>query len=117
VIKGLKDILILILAAMTLIVSLIFLPWSELGFNGNFPGWLSSIMQHLGVAGFVEAKFNGLAQHPQLMEAIRSDHAPDNLNDYAYALFLFLAMTAAAIAIVLIGKEDNSEKTVLQAKK
>jgi hypothetical protein len=51
------------------------------------------------------------------MEFIKSDHAPDNLSDYAYALFLFLAMTAAAIAIVLIGKEDNSEKTVLQAKK
>jgi hypothetical protein len=113
VIKGPKDILILILAAMTLIVSLIFLPWSELGFNGNFPNWLSGVMKHIGVADF----FNSLAHHNKLMDMIKSDHAPDNLGDYAYALFLFLAMTAAAIAIILIGKEDNSEKTVLQVKK
>lgn len=116
-IKGPKDILILLLAITTLVISLVFLPWSELGFNGNFPNWLTDLMQHIGVAGFIEAKFNALANHQGLMQVIKSDHAPDNLSDYAYALFLFLAMSAAAIAIILIGKEDNAEKTVLEAKK
>ena len=116
-IKSPKDILILLLSAVTLIVALIFLPWSELGFNGNFPGWLTEVMQHLGIAGFVEAKFNALAQHPQLMSIVKRDHTMDNVNDYAYALFLFLAMCAGAIAVILIGKEDNTEKTVLEAKK
>ena len=112
-IKGVKDIVILLLAVMCLAVSLIFLPWSELGFNGNFPNWLSGIMDFVGISGF----FNSLGHHDKLMAMVKSDHATDNINDYAYALFLFLAMTAAAIAIILIGKEDNSEKTVLQPKK
>ena len=112
-IKGPKDILILILAALCFGVSLIFLPWAELNFTGNFPTWLSGIMNQLGVNTF----FAGLAQHNQLMEILKSNHASGNWGDYAYSLFLFLAITASAIAIVLIGKEDNSEKTLLEAKK
>jgi hypothetical protein len=116
-IKGPKDILIVLLAAATLIVGLIFLPWSELGFSGKFPDWLNDLMQHLGIANFVISTFNSLAQHQQLMDFIKSDHAADNIGDYAYAFFLFFAMSAAAIAIILVGKEDNTEKTVLEAKK
>ncbi len=96
-----------------MVVSLIFLPWSELSFTGNFPSWLAGVMHYTGIAKF----FAGLANSEKLMQIIKLDHAPDKLGDYAYALFLFVAMTAAAIAIILIGKEDNSEKTVLEIKK
>lgn len=116
-IKGPKDILIIILALATLTVAAIFLPWSELGFNGNFPDWLKDLLQHLGIADLVINNFNSLAQHKQLMGIIKSDHAVDKMGDYAYALFLFLAMSAASIAIILVGKEENAEKTVLEAKK
>jgi hypothetical protein len=117
VIKGPKDILVLILGVTTLVVGFVFMPWSELGFNGNFPSWLNDLMQHLGIAKLVTANFNSLAQHQPLMDMIRSDHASDNMGDYAYALFLFLAISAASLAIILIGREENTEKTVLEAKK
>lgn len=112
-IKGPKDILILILAAMCLVVSLVFLPWSELNFTGNFPDWLSGVMDHFGI----NHRFTELAANKTLMDVVTAKDVQNHLGDYAYSLFLFIAMTAAAVAIVLIGKEDNSEKTVLQAKK
>jgi hypothetical protein len=111
--KGPKDILILILAALCLGVSLVFMPWCELNFTGNFPDWLNGVTSHFGIDKF----FAGLSAHNKLMEIIKSCHAPSNLGDYAYSLFLFGAMTVAAVAIILIGKEENSEKTVLEAKK
>ncbi len=89
------------------------MPWSELNFTGNFPGWLSGVMGHFGVNKF----FADLATHNKLMELVTPKDVQTNLGDYAYSLFLFVAMTASAIAIVLIGKEDDSEKTVLEAKK
>ncbi len=112
-IKGPKDILILLLAVICLTVSIVFMPWSELNFTGHFPDWLSGVMNYFGVNKF----FADLAQHNHLMDFLKSNNAQNNLGDYAYSLFLFLAVTASAVAIVLIGKEDNSEKTVLEAKK
>jgi hypothetical protein len=112
-IKGPKDILILILALGALGLSIVFLPWSELNFTGNFPDWISSVTSYFGVNKI----FAALGANKDLMGLVKSSDAQHNLGDYAYSLFLFGVITASAIAIVLVGKEDNAEKTVLEVKK
>ncbi len=112
-IKGPKDILILLLGLFALGTVLIFLPWSELNFTGNFPDWLSAVTTHFGINKF----FTDLANNNKLMCLVKASNAQYNLGDYAYSLFLFSAITASAIALVLVGKEDESEKTVLNVKK
>ena len=112
-IKGPKDVLILILALGALGVSLVFLPWSELNFTGDFPNWISAVTNYFGV----DKRFADLATNKDLMDLVKASDAQHNLGDYAYSLFLFGVITASAIAIILVGKEDNAEKTVLEVKK
>ena len=40
-----------------------------------------------------------------------------SLGDYGYILFMGVALTIAGIAIMIIGREDAEEKTVLPVKK
>jgi len=108
-----KFIVITILAAACLLVSLILMPWSELNFSGNFPTWLAWAMDPLGVASF----FQSLPWAGPLKEFLTAQGAKANYGDYAYALFMGLAMVAAAIAIVIVGREEAEEKTVLPVKK
>lgn len=112
-IKGVKDIIILALALCTLVIAAVFMPWSELNFTGDFPNWISALTSALGI----NKVFAQLGTNPALMKLVKLSDAQYNLGDYAYALFLFCAVTASAIAIVLIGKEENTEKTVLEVKK
>ena len=51
------------------------------------------------------------------MSLVKLSDAKYNLGEYAYSLFLFAAITASAIAFVLVGREEDTEKTVLQVKK
>jgi len=116
VIKGPKDILIVLLALTCLGVSLVMQPWAELGFTGNFPAWLAWAMDPLGVAKwFTQLGDTKLAK--DIYNFLIAHQAPGHFGDYAYALFLFAAMIVAAVAIVLIGREDAEEKTILPVKK
>jgi len=108
-----QDILVLILALITLSLAFVFLPWAELNFTGDFPDWISSVTNLLGV----NKLFNYLGSNSELMSLVKASDAKNNLGDYAYSLFLFAAITASAIAFVLVGREENTEKTVLQVKK
>jgi hypothetical protein len=111
--NSIKSILIPVLAALCLLVSIVLQPWSELGFNGNFPNWLSWAMTPLGVASM----FKDIPWGQPIETFLKAQGAKANFGDYAYSLFMCMAMTAAAIAIVLVGKEDAEEKTVLPLKK
>jgi hypothetical protein len=104
---------IAILAAACFIVSVIFMPWSELNFTGDFPTWLAWVMGPLGVASF----FHSLPWGDSLKEFLSAQGAKTHFGDYAYALFMGVAMAVAAIAIVLVGREEAEEKTVLPIKK
>jgi hypothetical protein len=108
-----KIIVITILAAACLLVSLILMPWSELNFSGNFPNWLAWAMDPLGVASF----FQSIPMGDPLKEFLSAQGAKANFGDYAYVMFMGLAMVAAAIAIVIVGREEAEEKTVLPLKK
>jgi len=110
---GVKFIVIFILAAACLAVSIVLMPWAELNFTGDFPTWLAWAMDPLGVASF----FHSLPWGTPLTDFLTAQGAKGNFGDYAYALFMALAMVASAIAIVIVGKEDAEEKTVLPVKK
>jgi len=101
------------LAVTCFLVSIVLLPWSELGFNGNFPDWLSWAMTPLGVASL----FKDIPWGQSIESFLKAQGAKANFGDYAYSLFMCVAITVAAVAIVLVGKEDAEEKTVLPIKK
>lgn len=109
-----KGIAILVLAAVCVSAS-VLMAWSELGYTGKFPEWIAWLMQPLGIS----AQFNQLSDGPgkELTEFLTKAGAKSNFGDYGYALFMFVAMCAAAIAIMIIGREDSEEKTVIPAKK
>lgn len=115
-IKSGKDIVIIVLAALALGISLLLQPWAELGFSGNFPAWLAWAMDALGVSKFFH-ELGASQMAKDIQEYLASQGAQANFGDYAYCLFLFAALILAAIAIVLIGREDAEEKTLLPSKK
>jgi|SRR6516225_9437610 hypothetical protein len=114
-IKSGKDVLIIVLAATCVIVSLILLPWAELGFKGDFPAWLSWLTGALGI----DKCFNelGNCQFAKDIQEYLVQQGAKNFGEYAYSLFLFIALVVAAIAIILIGREESEEKLLLPAKK
>lgn len=115
-IKGGKDILIIVLAAITLIISLVMQPWAELGLKGDFPAWLSWLAGPLKLDKF----FNELGNTEfakSIQQFLSQQGAQANFGDYAYSLFLFAALIVAAIAIILIGREEAEEKLLLPLKK
>jgi hypothetical protein len=110
----LKTLIVCAIAALVFVVSIVFMPWSELGFTGNFPTWLNWLMQPLGV----DKLFNEMLPiGNQIRDFLKNAGATKNFGDYAYSLFIGFALTAAAIAIILVGKEDAEEKTILPLKK
>lgn len=109
-----KALFVCAIAAAVFVVSIVFMPWSELGFTGNFPAWLDWLMQPLGVV----KQFNDMLPiGDHLKEFLQKAGATKNFGDYAYSLFIGFALTLAAIAIILVGKEDAEEKTILPIKK
>jgi len=108
-----KFIVISILATACFLVSVILMPWSELNFSGNFPNWIAWATGPLGVAGF----FHSIPWGDSLTEYLKTQGAQKNFGDYAYALFMGMAMVASAIAIVIVGREDAEEKTIIPVKK
>ena len=115
--KSIKDLTLLALALICLLVSLILQPWAELGFTGKFPPWLAWAMDPLHIAKiFTWLGETTIAKNIHAYLTAQGAVA-NNFGDYAYALFLFVALIAGAVAIVLIGREDAEEKTVLPVKK
>ena len=111
-----KDVLIIVLAATCLMVSLVLQPWAELGFKGDFPAWISWLTGWLGIDKF----FNELGScqfAKDIQEFLSQQGAQANFGEYAYCLFLFVALIVAAIAIILIGREESEEKLLLPVKK
>jgi hypothetical protein len=113
VIRDIKDLVIIILALLCFGISIVMLPWSELGFNGHFPPWLAWALDPIGIGMFFDHIPGGKAIHDFLSQ----QGARDKFGDYAYALFMFAALIVAAVAIILIGREDVEEKTILPLKK
>ncbi len=131
-----KGIVIVILMVVVAGISLIFQPWSELGFcldpnditKASMLGpHLTSLANTYDSMGFKslgeklqsqtltglneEAKENGLKQpDPDWKNPVVS-------GDYAYVYFMSFSLLLAAIAIMLIGREDAEEKLILPVKK
>jgi hypothetical protein len=131
-----KGIVIVILMVVVAGISLIFQPWSELGFclDPNDITKASMLGPHLKTLANTydamgmkdlgqklqdqtitglneEAKENGLKQpDPDWKNPVLS-------GDYAYVYFMSFSLLLAAIAIMLIGREDAEEKLILPVKK
>jgi hypothetical protein len=90
------------------------MPWSELNFTGNFPPWCAWALKPLGVSAF----FNTYTQlGAQLQETLQAHGAENKFGDYAYVLMMAIAMVLAAVAIIIVGRDDAEEKTLLPTKK
>lgn len=110
-----KGLLILVLAVACLGLT-VLMAWSELNFQGTFPAWINWLMQPLGVSKM----FDSLRPIGDQIGAFLTDRGAGGekvQGTYAWALFMFGAMCASAIAIILIGREEAEEKTVLPVKK
>lgn len=129
-----KDLVILILAGATLVLSLIFQPWCELGFGLD--------KNEITTRSMLEGPLNGLAEMTKpltgVAESIKNqvqtklaEQAKANgvttpnpnwnkdvlAGNYAYVAVMALALVAAATAIILVGREEAEEKLVLPVKK
>jgi heme exporter protein D len=109
---ALKIVSTVILATSCLLISVVLLPWAELGFSGKFPDWLNWAM-----TPHVTDFFYCIPGKEEFTKFLQNQGARANFGDYAYSLFMCLAITIAAVAIVIVGREDAEEKTVLPIKK
>jgi len=119
-----KGIILLAFAGAVVAVS-VLMAWSELGFAGTLPDWLTDLTTRLGLHGTISGFFNSLTpslggdltKYLQEKGVSVNPKSTASLGDYGYILFMGVALTIAGIAIMIIGKEDAEEKTVLPVKK
>jgi hypothetical protein len=119
-----KGIILLAFAGAVVAVS-VLMAWSELGFSGTLPDWLSDLTSRIGLHGLISESFNNLkpgmgADLTKFLESKGVSVNPKStasLGDYGYILFMGIALVIAGIAIMIIGKEDAEEKTVIPVKK
>ncbi|MCC7529628.1 MAG: hypothetical protein IT342_13975 [Candidatus Melainabacteria bacterium] len=119
-----KGIILLAFAGAVVAVS-VLMAWSELGFAGTLPDWLTDLTTRLGLHGMIAGFFNSLTPGlgNDLVEYLKGKGVSVNpkstasLGDYGYILFMGVALTLAGIGIMIIGREDAEEKTVLPVKK
>jgi hypothetical protein len=119
-----KGIILLAFAGAVVAVS-VLMAWSELGFTGTTPDWLTDLTSRIGLHGAIAGFFNSIT--PSLGEDLTkylqgkgvsvNPKSTASLGDYGYILFMGVALTIAGIAIMIIGREDAEEKTVLPVKK
>lgn len=123
-ILSLKGLVILGLGGVVLLTSLL-MAWSELGFTGVFPDWLNDLMTRLHLKEVTAGLFDTLQKGPgaDITKFLTSagvsvnPNSTASLGDYGYIVFMSFALIAAGIAIIVIGKEDSEEITVLPVKK
>ncbi len=119
-----KGIILLAFAGAVVAVS-VLMAWSELGFTGATPDWLTDLTSRIGLHGTIAGFFNSLT--PTLGKELTdyltgkgvsvNPKSTASLGDYGYILFMGVALTIGGIAIMIIGREDAEEKTVLPVKK
>jgi hypothetical protein len=128
-----KGIVIGILAIACLVLSVVFQPWAEMGF-GVDPNELANdsllaapihslanwYQQFSGQAATLQGEIKGKLDE----EAKETGATPDPdwgksaiAGNYTYVYVMAFAMFASAIAIIVIGREDAEEKTVIPIKK
>lgn len=96
----------------------LMMPWAELHMESD-PAKMPWTLKLLKIDGPTAEFFNKMWQEK------RADHekfladkkAEGKYGEYVYAFAMALAMSAATLAIVAIGSEDESEKTLIPAKK
>ncbi len=119
-----KGIILLAFAGAVVGIS-ILMAWSELGFAGNLPDWLADLTTRIGLHDAISGFFNSLTpgMGNDLLTYLKgkgvtvNEKSTASLGDYGYILFMGLALTVAGIGIMIIGREDAEEKTVLPVKK
>ena len=119
-----KGIILLAFAGAVVAVS-VLMAWSELGFAGNLPNWLTDLTTRLGLHSMISGFFNSLTpslgtdltKYLQEKGVSVNPKSTASLGDYGYILFMGLALTVAGIGIMIIGREDAEEKTVVPVKK
>lgn len=119
-----KGIILLAFAAVIVGTS-VLMAWSELGFTGNLPDWLHDLTSRIGLQGAISGFLDSLkpGMGADLLKYLEGKGVSVNpkstasLGDYGYILFMGLALTVAGIGIMIIGREDAEEKTVLPVKK
>lgn len=119
-----KGIILLAFAGVVLAVSGL-MAWSELGFAGTLPDWLNDLLSRIGLSKLVSDQFNGLTPSlgNDLLNFLKGKGVSVNpkstasLGDYGYILFMGVALIVAGIGIMVIGREDAEEKTVIPMKK
>lgn len=109
-----------VIAGICVVVCLYFtvaMLWAELGMptDQNFPHTIKLAQAESVMAPLVD-HYNG--QFKEMAEShLKSKDAEGPFGDYAYAMAIAVAFFAGAIAIMAIGSEDETEKTVVPAKK
>ncbi len=119
-----KGIIILAFAGAVVAVS-VLMAWSELGFAGTLPDWLADLTNRIGLHGMISGFFNSLTpglggdltKYLQEKGVSVNPKSTASLGDYGYILFMGVALVVAGIGIMIIGREDAEEKTVLPVKK
>lgn len=119
-----KGIILLAFAGAVVAVS-VLMAWSELGFAGTLPDWLADLTSRIGLHGAISGFFNSLTpglgadltKYLQDKGVSVNPKSTASLGDYGYILFMGVALVVAGIGIMIIGKEDAEEKTVLPVKK
>lgn len=119
-----KGIILLAFAGAVVAVS-VLMAWSELGFAGTLPDWLTDLTTRIGLHGMISGFFNSLTptlgtdltKYLQDKGVSVNPKSTASLGDYGYILFMGVALVVAGIGIMIIGKEDAEEKTVLPVKK
>lgn len=119
-----KGIIILAFAGVVVAVS-VLMAWSELGFAGTLPNWLADLTTRLGLHATISGFFNSLTPglggdlvgYLQGKGVSVNPKSTASLGDYGYILFMGVALVVGGIGIMIIGKEDAEEKTVLPVKK
>lgn len=119
-----KGIILLAFAGAVVAVS-VLMAWSELGFAGTLPDWLADLTSRIGLHGAISGFFNSLTpglggdltKYLQDKGVSVNPKSTASLGDYGYILFMGVALVVAGIGIMIIGREDAEEKTVLPVKK
>lgn len=119
-----KGIILLAFAGAVVAVS-VLMAWSELGFAGTLPDWLTDLTTRIGLHGMISGFFNSLTptlgtdltKYLQDKGVSVNPKSTASLGDYGYILFMGVALVVAGIGIMIIGKEDAEEKTVLPVEK
>ena len=104
---------VMILSAICLGITF-FMPLSELGLLNsphNVPPESNTWLQFPGIPQLV-----GFGRS-SLLDVAHGVQNDPNFQFYAYFFFLGMALIAASVALIIVGREEPQEKTVLPIKK